>query len=84
MQRRSGEKTSHIETIITNGIKFSPLQAGSQIGLVLGISIYIHATVRSFGPLLDTSAVRGKNMKLLTTIREHPPPQEMPDLSIRS
>ena len=33
MQRRCGEKTSHIETIITKGIKFSPLQAGSQIGL---------------------------------------------------
>ena len=29
----------------------------------MGISIYIHATVRSFGPLLDTSAIRGKNMK---------------------
>ena len=36
MQRRSGEKTSHIETIITKGIKFSPLQAGSRIGLVGG------------------------------------------------
>ena len=23
----------------------------------------VHATVQSFGPLLDTSAVRGKNMK---------------------
>ena len=33
MQRRSGEKTSHIETIITKGIKFSLLQAGSRIGL---------------------------------------------------
>ena len=33
MQRRSGEKTTHIETIITKGIKFSPLQAGSLIGL---------------------------------------------------
>ena len=33
MQCRSGEKTSHIETIITKGIKFSPLQAGSRIGL---------------------------------------------------
>ena len=29
MQRRSGEKTSHIQTIITKGIKFSPLQTGS-------------------------------------------------------
>ena len=27
------------------------------------ISIYIYATVRSFGPLLDTSAIRDKNMK---------------------
>ena len=35
MQRRSGEKTSHIETIITKGIKFLPLQAGSRIGLEL-------------------------------------------------
>ena len=33
MQRRSGEKTSHMETIINKGIKFSPLQAGSRIGL---------------------------------------------------
>ena len=29
----------------------------------LGISIYIHAIVRSFGPLLDTSTIRGENMK---------------------
>ena len=34
MQSRSGEKTSHIETIITKGFKFSPLQAGSRIGLI--------------------------------------------------
>ena len=34
VQRRSGEKTLHIETIITKGIKFSPLQAGSRIGLI--------------------------------------------------
>ena len=33
VQRHSGEKTSNIETIITKGIKFSPLQAGSRIGL---------------------------------------------------
>ena len=33
MQRTSGEKTAHIETIITKGIKFSPLLAGSRIGL---------------------------------------------------
>ena len=26
-------------------------------------SVYIHAIVRSFGPLLDTSAIRGENMK---------------------
>ena len=30
---RSGEKILHIETIITKGSKFSPLQAGSRIGL---------------------------------------------------
>ena len=38
MQRRYGEKISHIETIITKGIKFSPLQAGSWIGLVCPIN----------------------------------------------
>ena len=30
---------------------------------VLGISIYMHAIVRSIGPPLDTSALRGENMK---------------------
>ena len=39
------------------------LQTAFTADYVLGISIYIHATVRSFGPLLDTSAIRGKNMK---------------------
>ena len=34
VQRRSGEKTSHIETIITKRIKFSPLQAESRIVLL--------------------------------------------------
>ena len=50
---------------------------------VLGISIYIHATVRSFGPLLDTSAIRAKNMKHSDYNRGTSPPREMPDLSIR-
>ena len=39
------------------------LQTAFIADYVLGISIYIHATVWSFGPLLDTSAIRGKNMK---------------------
>ena len=39
MQRRSGEKTSHIETIITKGIKLSPLQAGSRIGQGLIVAV---------------------------------------------
>ena len=46
MQRRSGEKTSHIETIITKGIKFSPLQAGSRIGLVLRFASYSYGGLR--------------------------------------
>ena len=39
------------------------LQTAFTADYVLGISIYKHATVRLFGPLLDTSAIRGKNMK---------------------
>ena len=39
------------------------LQTAFTADYVLGISIYIYATVRSFGPLLDTSANHGKNTK---------------------
>ena len=39
------------------------LQTAFTADYVLGISIYIHAIVQSFGPLLDTSAIRSENMK---------------------
>ena len=39
------------------------LQTAFTADYVLGISIYIHTIVRSFGLLLDTSAIRGENMK---------------------
>ena len=39
------------------------LQTAFTADYVLGISMYIHAIVRSFGPLLDTSNSRGENMK---------------------
>ena len=50
-------------TCILAKMQGAGLQTAFTADYVPGISIYIHATVRSFGPLLDTSAIRGKNMK---------------------
>ena len=38
--------------------------------------------MRSFGPLLDTSAIRGENMKHSYYKKGTSPPRELPDLSI--
>ena len=42
---------------------YTYLQTAFTADYILGISIYIHAIVLSFGPLLDTSAIRCENMK---------------------
>ena len=56
-------RNSYYEYELSKNLATRGLQTAFTADYVLGISIYIHAIVRSFGPLLDTSAIRGKNMK---------------------
>ena len=61
-QRHGGQRSTSV-TFSTPEIPWAGLQTAFTADYVLGISIYIHAMARSFWPLLDSSAIRGKNMK---------------------
>ena len=86
---RSGEKILHIETITTKGSKFSPLQAGSRIGLVyatvliqrfrikfvhnFGLLILLRGFLCNFGIELWYTEGASLIRSQLTSVRRHPP-----------